>query len=224
LLCTGIGETNGPTVLLQPSDWIDYGSWSVIQARLTDAGYLVCASGYVQGETTPDRQAADLSQGLAEAGIAGPYVLAASVDGVHAARLFAAGRDDIAGMVLVDPMPVGYQDFYDDLLPDFGHPPWLDLAEDVSASLDSFGEVPLVVVEQDPKAVFLSPRFVDSLGEETGDALNQYWQDGLAFYAGLSTDSRSVLAEGTGFDSILWDRPDLVVDEIIAVLEQSPGP
>ncbi len=108
------------------------------------------------------QQAADLEQALSQAGISGPYVLAAAVDGVHAARLFADGRDDIAGMVLVDPMPVGFQDFYDDLLPDLaGHPPWLDLDAEVSQSLDGFGNVPLIVVEQDPDSVFQSGQFVE---------------------------------------------------------------
>jgi pimeloyl-ACP methyl ester carboxylesterase len=222
LLCTGTGEATGPTVILQPSDWIDYGSMSVIQAKLSDEGHLACTNGYVQGETTPEQQAADLDEALGEAGIAGPYLLVAAVDGVHAVRLFADGRDDIAGVVLIDPMPVGFQDFYDELLPDYsGHPPWLDLDADVSASLDTFGSVPLVVIEQDPQAVFLSPNFLESPGGEAAEAVNQYWQDGLAFYSGLSSDARSLVADDSGLDMIIWDQPDLVVEQVLELADPS---
>ena len=221
LLCTGPADAGGPTILLQPSDWIDYGSWSVIQAELSGEGHMVCASGYVQGETTPQQQAADLEQALSQAGISGPYVLAAAVDGVHAARLFADGRDDIAGIVLVDPMPVGFQDFYDDLLSDLaGHPPWLDLDAEVSQSLGSLGNVPLIVIEQDPDSVFQSRQFVEGVGPEAAEAANAYWQEGLAFYAALSTDSRSVIANGSGLDMVIWDHPDLVIGQILDLLRR----
>jgi pimeloyl-ACP methyl ester carboxylesterase len=190
----------------------------VIQARLSGEGHLACVNGYVQGETSPEQQAADLEAGLAEAGIPGPFVLASSVDGVHAARLFADGRDDIAGMVLVDPMSVGFPAFYDDLLPDFGHPPWLDLAADVSASLDDLSDIPLVVIEQDPDAVFLSTGFLQSPFREASEQVNDFWQEGLAFYTSLSSDTRSVVATGTGLDMVIWAEPDLVIEEIISVL------
>ena len=93
-----------------------------------------------------------------------------------------------AGIVLVDPMPVGFQGFYDDLLPDLaGHPPWLDLDAEVSASLDGFGDVPLTVIEQDPECGFLSPGFVQGVGREAAQSVDSYWQDGLAFYERLSS-------------------------------------
>ena len=221
LLCTGSGESGGPTVILQPSDWIDYGSWSVIQAELSSEGHVVCSNGYLEGETTPQQQAADLEQALSEAGLSGPYVLAAAVDGVHAVRLFADGRDDIAGIVLVDPMPVGFQDFYDDLLPDLaGHPPWLDLDGGASQSLDDFGNVPLTVIEQDPDSVFQSRQFVEGFGREPAEAVNTYWQDGLAGYEGLSSSSRSVIANGSGLDMVIWDHPDLVIEQILDLLRR----
>jgi hypothetical protein len=218
LLCTGSGDAAG-TVILQPSDWIDYGSWSIIQAELSDEGYIVCSNGYVEGETTPQQQAADLEQALDEAGLSGPYVLAAAVDGVHAARLFVDGREDIAGAVLVDPMPVGYPDFYDELLPDLtGHPAWLDLNADVSQSLDGFGNVPLIVIEQDPGSVFMSRQFIEGVGREAAETVNNFWQDGLAFYQGLSSDARSVIADRSGLDLVIWDHPELVIEQILDLL------
>jgi hypothetical protein len=218
MLCTGSAGAGGPTVILQSADWIEYGSMSVVQAKLSDEGYTVCANGYVDGEASPEQRAVDLEEALMEGGITGPYVLVAAGDGVHAIRLFADGRDDIAGVVLVDPMPIGFQSFYDALLPGFGTPPWPDLDAEVSVSLTDFGDSPLVVIGQDPDAVFLSQRFIEDVGREKAEAANEYWQDGLAFYAGLSTDSRSFVANDTGFDGIIWFQPDLVVDQVLDVL------
>jgi len=221
LMCTGTGEVGGPTIILQPSDWIDYGSWSVIQAELSDEGHIVCVNGYVEGETTPDQQASDLEEALTEAALSGPYLLVAAVDGVHAARLFADDREDVTGVVLVDPMPIGFQDFYDHLLPELaGHPPWLDLDADISESLDGFADVPLTVIEQDPNAVFLSPRFVEVVGGEAAESVDSYWQDGLAFYEGLSSSSRSVVADGAGLDMVVWDQPDLVIEQVLELLRR----
>lgn len=217
LLCTGPGG-EGPTVLIEPYEWIDYGSWSVVQAELSSRGYQVCANGYVDLDVTPDERAADLEEALTEAGIDGPYVLVAAGDGVHALRIFADGRDDIAGVVLADPMPVGFPTFLDQELGDGGHPPWTDLAPDLSERLSGFGDTPVVIIGQDPEAVFRSSRFVEAFGESTSETINQFWQDGLAFYAGLSTDSQRVTAPDTGLEMLIWDHPQLVINEISKVL------
>jgi pimeloyl-ACP methyl ester carboxylesterase len=218
LLCTGTSVNGRPTVLLEPYDWLDYGSWSVIQARLSNEGYRVCANGYVEGEATPQQRAADLEEALTEAGISGPYALVASGDGVHATRLFADGRDGVAGVVLVDPSPHGFQQVMDEQLPDAGAPPWADIDSSTGASLDDFGDAPLTVIGQDPESVFLSDGFVSTYGKETAQVLNDAWQSGLTFYAGLSTDSRSMVARDTGMHMVIWDRPDLVIAEILDVI------
>lgn len=220
LLCTGTPEATGPTVILEPFDWIDYGVWSVVQAQISNAGYVVCANGYVEGEASPEQRAADLEEALEEAGIEGPYVLVAAGDGIHSARLFSDGRTDIAGAVLVDPMAIGFQTFLDTELDDPGHPPWADLNPSVSESLDNFGSAPLLVIGHDSEVVFLSPKFVEAFGEASARA-NDYWEQGLAFYAGLSTDSRRITADETGLGMIIWDRPDLVVAAVLEVLEET---
>lgn len=213
LLCTG-SET-GPTVILEPNSWIDYGSWSVIQAQLSERGYQVCANGYVEGEATPEQRATALAEALIEAGIAGPYTLVAAGDGVHSARLFAQGRTDMSGVVLIDPSPIGFQAFYDELLPDLAdHPPWADPETPISNDLS---DTPLIIIHQDPTAVFLSRQFIEGAGLEAAEAVNRYWRNGLEFYAGLSSDSQLVEAEGTGLDNVLWDRPELIVDSVVNV-------
>jgi hypothetical protein len=217
LLCTGTGDPGAPTILLEPYDWIDYGSFSVIQAELSAEGYRVCVNGYVEGEATPDQRSAALADALSDEGLEGPFVLVAAGDGVHSTRLFAGGRDDIAGVILIDPMPVGFPAFYDDLVPDFGHPPWLDLAPDTSDSLDDLGATPMVVIEQDPEAVYLSPTFVAGAGPEIAETVNEYWQEGLAFYRTLSSSTHSVIANDTGMDAVIWDQPDLLVQQILDV-------
>lgn len=213
LVCTGDADSAQPTILLESAQWIGYGSWSVVQAELSAAGFLVCASGNVEGDSTPAQRAEELNRALTATGIPGPFVLVAAGDGVHSTRLFIEGRDDIAGIVLVDPTPIGFQDVYDELLPDFGHPPWLDLDPSVSADLDDFGDVPLILISQDPGAVFLSRTFMATVGKAVATEVNQLWQDGLSFYAGLSTDSVTVVSNDTGMDAIVWSSPSLIVSE-----------
>jgi len=220
-LCTGTGQPGAPTVILEPFDWIDYGVWSVVQAQLSNAGYVVCANGYIEGEASPEQRAADLEEALEEAGIDGPYVLVAAGDGVHSARLFADGRTDIVGTVLVDPMALGFQKFLDTELDDPGHPPWADLDPSVSESLDNFGSAPMIVIGHDPEVVFLSERFVGFWGEASAQAINDYWERGIAFYASLSTDSRRITADETGLEMIIWDRPDLIAGAVLEVLEET---
>jgi streptogramin lyase len=217
LLCTGTADAEGPTILLEPPEWIDYGYWSVVQAKLSAAGYVVCADGYTTGESTPQDRAADLDVALRTGGIAGPYLLVSAGDGVHALRLFAEGRDDVAGVVLVDPTPLGFSAFHDALLPEMSRPTWPDLDPVVSGAIDGFGDAPLVVIAQDPEAVFLSAPHAATVGRVAAAAENDYWQQGLAFYGGLSSESRTTVAEGTGMERIVWDMPDLVVDQIVAV-------
>jgi hypothetical protein len=219
-LCTGGNERGGPTVVLESYDWIDYGSWSVVQALLSNQGYVVCVNGYVDGEASPAQRAANLDEALIEAGITGPLVLGANGDGAHAARLFADGRDDIAGVVLVDPMPIGFQHFLDEQTGGAGHPPFTDLAPETSASLD-FGEVPLAVIGHDPEKFFVSPQFIEGFGQQIAEAINTYWQDGLAFYRGLSTEMSTRVAAGTGFHMVIWDQPDLVVEEVLNIIRRS---
>jgi hypothetical protein len=217
LLCTGGGDAEGPTIVLEPYDWIDYGSWSVVLAQLSNQGHVVCSNGYVDGEASPEQRAAALNQALIEAGISGPFVVVANGDGVHTIRLFAEARDDVVGVVLVDPMAVGFGDFLEEQTGD--HPPFADLDPATSAALD-FGDVPLVVVGQDPEKVFLSPQFISGFGLETARVVNDYWQDGLAFYRGLSTDVSSRVAAGTGMHMVIWDQPGLVVEEVLNVISR----
>ncbi|MCI0543018.1 MAG: hypothetical protein L0Z49_01060 [Actinobacteria bacterium] len=70
--------------------------------------------------------------------------------------------------------------------------------------------------------MFLNDHFVETYGEGA-EAANDFWQEGLAFCAGLSSDSRSVVAAGSGMHMIVWDRADLVLEEVSALLERLSG-
>ena len=83
---------------------------------------------------------------------------------------------------------------------------------------------PLVVIGQDPESTYLSPGMRDYAGDAVAEEVNDYWQDGLTFYASLSTDSRSLVADGAAMEGILWSRPELVVEEIQGIVDHlDPG-
>ncbi|HJR86931.1 MAG TPA: hypothetical protein VJ930_04685, partial [Acidimicrobiia bacterium] len=60
-------------------------------------------------------------------------------------------------------------------------------------------------------------------GLETARVVNDYWQDGLVFYRGLSTEVSSRVAAGTGMHMVIWDQPELVVEEVLDVISHPPG-
>lgn len=223
LLCTGEGSADGPTIIMEPYDWIDYGSWSVIQADLSARGLLVCVNGFVEGESSPQVRADELAEALDESGLSGPFVLVSTGDGVHSTRLFAEDRADVAGVVLVDPMPIGFPEFLDTLVPGpASHPLWADLDQSSADELEDFGDLPMTVIAHDPDRMYLNPDFVNTFGREKAQQLEQYWQDGIDFYADLSSNSRKLTAPGSGV-MVIWDAPELVVEEILRVVDQVMG-
>ena len=206
---TGLGST----IVMEGPSWMSGGIWSVVQAQVE--GRVVCVSGHRGEGGTPQQRAADLTDALGRADIPGPYQLVAAGDGVHTIRLFADGRDDVTGVVLVEPIPIGFQSFYDGLLgEDFAHPGWADLDPAESESLSGFGDIPLVILSHDPNAVFLSDVFVSAAGEEDARTVSAYWEDGMDYYSALSTDTRRVMIPDTGFEGVLWYRPEMVVRAI----------
>jgi pimeloyl-ACP methyl ester carboxylesterase/streptogramin lyase len=212
LLCTGGG--NGPTILLDPEWWIGPGSWSVIQAQLSSDA-LVCSHGAVD-----DRDAAakvdNLLRVLEEFNVDGPYLLVAHGTGVVSTRLLAEQAIDVAGVVLVEPVPTGFFELMQSVLPQ-GAPVTFEL--DDPDPLGDLGDIPLVVIGDDQSATFLNDSFDDNTGADpgTGALLAQAWADGLAFYAGLSTDSRSITISGSSH-MVIWDRPETVVDGVLDLL------
>ncbi len=215
-------STGLATAVLDPSGWIGYASWSMVQAELSALGVTSCAFGFPGDPRTPAERAAGMAAALATAGVDGPLVVVAAMDGVHSTRLFADGRDDIAALVLVDPMPLGFEALYDQILPGWGHPPWADLDVDAANGLDDFGATPLVVIGQDPNRTFLKVDFRRAAGEDVARRLNDAWQVGLDSYSRLSSNSTGVTAAGSGLDMIVWEQPDMIARQVLQVLLENP--
>jgi hypothetical protein len=213
LLCTGGGD--GPTVLLDPEWWIGPGSWSVIQAELSSDA-MVCSHGAVD-----DRDSAakvdNLLRVLEEFNVDGPYLLVAHGTGVVSTRLLAEEAIDLAGVILVDPVPPGFFELLQSVLPQDAP---LTFELDDPGPLGDLGNNPLVVIGDDQSATFLSDSFDENTGSDPGAGamLAQAWADGLAFYAGLSTNSRSITISGS-YHMVIWDRPDTITETILDLLD-----
>ncbi len=208
----------GPTIILEGEAWANYGYWSVVQSLIARQGYQVCANGYLSDDLTePQQRAADLARDLDSLNINGPYLLVGAGDGAHTVRLFVEDRSDIVGVVLVDPIPLGFEAFYNDRVGESQHPPWLDLTTELSDSLTGLNSIPLVVIGQTRTTAYGSETFIEFAG---GDEVRDFWQDGLAFYERLSADSRSVRSANNGLWRIVWDEPELIVRQTLGLLAQ----
>ncbi|HKY49204.1 MAG TPA: hypothetical protein VJQ79_14610, partial [Acidimicrobiia bacterium] len=153
---------------------------------------------------------------LEEFNVDGPYLLVAHGTGVVSTRLLAAEAVEVAGAVLVEPVPPGFFELMQSVLPQ-GGPVTFEL--DDPAPLGDFGNVPLVVIGDDQSATFLNDSFDDNTGADpgTGARLAQAWADGLAYYAGLSSASQLITISGSNH-MVIWDRPDVVVETVLEVL------
>ena len=216
LLCTGEGD--GPTVLLDPEWWIGPGSWSVVQAELS-AHSLVCSHGLIDARD-PSEKVANLQRALSEFGVDGPYLLAAHGTGVVSTRLFAQERTDIVGVVLVDPVPNGFAELLVSLLGENAPTTYeLGTYQLGEPQLADLGDIPMVVIGHDLSISFLNDGFDEGTGAPPGSGaqLGEAWSDGLSFYAGLSTRSRSVTVPGANH-GLIWDRPDTVIDAVLELI------
>ena len=218
-LCTG--DANGPTVLLDPEWWIGPGSWSVIQAELSSHA-LVCAHGAVNDRDSATK-VANLLRVLEEFEVEGPYLLVAHGTGVVPTRLLAEEALDVAGVVLVDPVPTGFLELMQTALPEGMVPGTFGL--DDPGPLGDLGSIPLIVIGDDQSTTFRSDSFDENTGSDpgTGALLAQAWADGLSFYAGLSTDSRSITISGS-YHMVIWNRPETVVEAVLDLLEAGEAP
>jgi hypothetical protein len=214
--CTGGGD--GPTVILDPDHFLAAGSMSVIQAELSDDA-LVCLHGIRE---TPDIQTQtrtkneNLVAALARNQIPGPYLLVAAGNGVHTTRYLASGLSDVAGVVLVGPIPMGWNEWFEENLP--GTLPDPVLPTPTFDGVGDFGDLPLIVIDHDRDLTFRSEEAAEAFGSaENAEAADELWEQGIEFYAGLSSAGRIVVAEGSG-GGVVWDRPQVVVDAVRVIL------
>jgi pimeloyl-ACP methyl ester carboxylesterase len=109
LICTGKGS---PTVVLEMGIGTDWISWRPVSERLAQF-HQVCVydrAGYAWSEPGPMPRTAlqdanELHAMLANAPVAGPYLLVAHSFGAYIARMYASRfADTLSGIVMVDPI------------------------------------------------------------------------------------------------------------------------
>ena len=238
----------GPvTLVLAAGAGLTSGTWSGVLPRLTSEARVVTFDRPGLGRSlpgraprTPTRIATELHEVLQSLGVTGPIVLVGhSMGGVHVLRYATLHPARVAGVVLLDTPPPGFEEARMTLLT----PPEQEERRRVRAAglmrvpeavrmeregaedpsewdLSAFPDaIPLTVVVAD------SQNFGD-LGSQ--EAHRRLWLEGSGTWVELSTEGRLVVAEGSGH-MVHRDRSDLVIDEVLRMLavrdlrESAPG-
>lgn len=219
LRCLGSGS---PTILLEAGDG-DSGpaAWRLVDGELADQtrtctydraglGQSSEATGCRQMDDILD----DLDALLAAASVEGPYLLVGASGGGFLIAGFAARHpDDVAGMVFVETPKALTAELYPEVLPEIAcdapgnverrdylaveHAAWDDRAE--------LGDFPLTILSND---------YGDAAEPDTDEARNVADQRG---WLELSSGATRQVVVTSGHD-IASNEPDLVIDEILAVL------
>ncbi len=231
LTCQGEGS---PTVVMEAGGRGNSGSWQLVQPEVAQftrvCAYDRAGNGYSESAPVLDTAQTifdELHSLLANARIDGPYVLVGHSLGGILVRVFASRYlDEVVGMVLVD---TGHGDpvarFQSVLTPE----EW-QLASDVILHRDAgftlpggldllgpdLGDIPLVVLSAGRAEV--SP-----LPSEVAEKLNQVRPAMQQELLGLSSNSTHIIAEESGH-SIQMEQPDLVIDAIRQVVQESRTP
>ncbi|MEX2652454.1 MAG: hypothetical protein WD473_08440 [Acidimicrobiia bacterium] len=208
LRCSGAGD---PLVILDADVDLGAGSWSVVQAGLS-ADHEVCSfdrSGTYSAQAvapagSAEQQVSDLMTALGEMGLADRrFIFVAHGEAVADTQAFAlAFGEQLDGVVLVDPTPADFAKYPDDSGDRFPY-----------EGSGDFGDTPLVVIGHDMDVTFRSSQFIAGQGAKRAEEVSTKWQEGLAGYAALSTNSTQLLAEGSNH-SIPWERPQMIVDAV----------
>lgn len=219
--CLGTGS---PTVVLEADTGEGVNSWSTVQAML-GTRQRVCSSersgiwgaeGYPPAASS-EEAAADLRSALEAAGESGPYLLVGHGVGGFVARTFAAAHPgDVAGMVLVDTQPDDFLERFIELAPEDmvrgAMAGFLEGNENtrLRTTIGNPGQVPTVILARDNE-----PELWSWLDRRTAVALEEAWQRGLLDMADLL--GARVVHAGGGHGLLLYDAPDLVVDQVEAM-------
>ncbi len=233
--CRGSGS---PTVVLEAGMGSDARSWGTVFPALADTTRTCTYSranrwGSDARDThTVAQSAADLRAALASAGEQPPFVLVGHSLGDVYVRVFAGlYRDDVAGLVLVDPFgPDRFRRLIALASPNLARAWQADLDGNIAAvqateRLDwpaseaelravDLGALPVEVVIV-PQPFEVDPRIPDA--ERSG--LAKEWRDGIDR---ISDRVRVTLAPGSSH-MIQWDRPELVIAAVERLVEGVRG-
>ncbi|HEX6654938.1 MAG TPA: alpha/beta hydrolase [Candidatus Limnocylindria bacterium] len=178
------------------------------------------------------QMADDLDALLTAAGIPGPYVLAPTSFGPLITRIYASEHPEyVAGLVLIDPVPVDLESRWKAVLPpklsarwieDFwaGNPEEIDFtaSETQLAAARSLPAVPLIVLVHTPgQSDYLYP-----YGWPI-DVLDPIWQELVADQAREVPGGRLIVAEDASH-GMVFDNAEFVADAVRQVVEAVRDP
>lgn len=229
--CRGSGS---PTVILESGLGTGAAGWGFVPERLVQAGVRVCSwdrPGIGNSEPMGRHGAVDLAEHLRRtldaAGERGPFVVVGhSLGGVYA-RIFAARyRDEVTGIALIDPYlpdvrPIEFVGVGAALRDE-----WLGGLKATNRQVAATEDLDWEAVEAELAAasidglplelVFVDQRLRWDDRFDTWEAdLIETWR---SMVLGLSEDSRLTIAEDSTH-MIQWDRPDLVQDAILRLVQ-----
>lgn len=240
LRCVG----SGPTTVLLIAGWGDGGeSWEAIEPAIAGRARVCSYARFGTGTSDPQpttqtfaTQAADLHALLEAAGEPGPYVvLGHSFGGAESVTFAAEHPDEVVGLMLIDASPTTWPETTCSV-PDDGSEaarnlqlgcvvmkdPTLDperldafAAFAEVAAITSLGDLPMTVMTA-------ARRTLPGLSQAEVDRLTTVWDAGVAQWAALSTASSVVIVEDTGHH-IQLDQPELVIDQVVALLPEDPS-
>lgn len=238
LNCLGEGS---PTVILESgSPHMTAGDWHGVKAGLAKVTHVcsydranVGQSDLASRPRSVQQMADDLDALLTAAGIPGPYVLATYSFGPWVTRIYASQHpEQVAGLVLIDPEPVGLKARWQAVLPPELSSRWIeDYWDDNPEGIDFAASalqlatahplpaVPLLVLAHTPgKGAYLIPRSWPL------DVLDPIWQELVADQAREVPGGRLVVAENSSH-GMVFDTPDVVIEAIRQVVKavRDPG-
>jgi pimeloyl-ACP methyl ester carboxylesterase len=244
LACAGSGS---PTVILDAGYNSGIEAWAGVLAKIAEFTH-VCAyeragigeSSGVDGTKTTGDIVDDLRDLVTTSGIPTPYVLVGhSIAGLHLRLMGGDHRDELAGIVFVDPsVPHQWEAWLAALpTPAPADPDWLtelraglalgwpptdegehyDVAADLATvdAVASFGDLPIIVLTAGIQTI-------RPAGDPIGDELQAVWFDLHEALTAMSTNGRHDLVPGARH-SIQDDRPDAVVDAIRELIDRARG-
>jgi pimeloyl-ACP methyl ester carboxylesterase len=237
LNCLGEGS---PTVILESgSPHMTAGDWHGVKAALAKATHVcsydranVGQSDLASRPRSVQQMADDLDALLTAAGIPGPYVLATYSFGAWVTRIYASQHpEQVAGLVLIDPEPVGLKARWQAVLPPELSSRWIeDYWDDNPEGIDfavsalqlatahPLPAVPLLVLAHTPgKGDYLIPRSWPL------DVLDPIWEELVAAQAREVPGGRLIVAENSSH-GMVFDTPDVVTAAIRQVVEAVRDP
>ncbi len=219
LYCAGSGS---PTILLEAGDQSDMSQWRSVAPEL-ETETRVCRydragigqSSAATGCREMDDLLGDLETLLAEAGVRGPYVLVGTSGGGFLTVGYAMRHSDqVEGMVLVETPKALTAELYPEVVPQIAcdaagnieRRDYLAVEHEAWDNRGEIGDFPMTVISND-----WGEQFPAGTDESTNVEDQHEW---LVL---TSAEGRQVVV--TSGHDVAVNEPDLVVNEILAVLE-----